>query len=267
MSSSSHEPSPSTSAILFLWLTRLAGPLAALLVYALLSRFATDLSHEAKATAAIGTLMALWWMTEALPLPVTSLLPLVLFPLTGALALDKAAVPYANKYIFLYMGGFMLALAVEKCNLHRRIALLTVLAVGTSPARLVGGFMLATGFISMWMSNTATAVLMLPIGLSLVHLLGEQLKALPTGPVSGPAPVPALPASGTRARSGNPAQAFAVCMMLGIAYASSIGGVATLVNSSVINWDATVPASARETYGLPFRGEYSIATRFMPPSN
>src|SRR4029077_14103883 len=103
-------------------------------------------------------------------------LPLVLFPLAGVLKLDKAAEPYANKFIFLYMGGVMLALAVERWGLHRPIALVTVLAVGTSPTRLIGGFMLATAFISMWMSNTATAVLMLPIGLSLVHLLAEQLR-------------------------------------------------------------------------------------------
>jgi sodium-dependent dicarboxylate transporter 2/3/5 len=234
MTSTDSTTSPTPSTIVLLWLARVAGPLGALAVYALLSSFAPELSHPAKATAAIGTLMAVWWMSEALPLPVTSLLPLVLFPLSGALALEKAAVPYANKYIFLYMGGFMLALAVEKWNLHRRIALLTVLAVGTGPARLVGGFMLATAFLSMWMSNTATAVLMLPIGLSLVHLLTEQLKSLST---SGNTPLPRLPASGNSDAGsvGNEASAasksFAVCMMLGIAYASSIGGMATLVGT------------------------------------
>jgi sodium-dependent dicarboxylate transporter 2/3/5 len=184
-------------------------------VYGLLWQFAGDLSPPARATAAIGTLMAVWWMTEAFPLPITSLLPLVLFPLCGALPLDKAAVPYANKYIFLYMGGFMLALAVERWGLHRRIALLAVLAVGTSPSRLIGGFMLATAFLSMWMSNTATAVLMLPIGLSLVRLLDEQLKSTKPEP----------------AGRQTPAEAFAVCMMLGIAYASSLGGVATLIGT------------------------------------
>ena len=237
MTDSQSAPAPLPRNILFLWLARLAGPLAALAVYALLSYFASELSHPAKATAAIGTLMALWWMTEALPLPVTSLLPLVLFPLSGALSLEKAAVPYANKFVFLFMGGFMLALAVEKWNLHRRIALVTVLAVGTSPTRLVGGFMLATALISMWISNTATTVLMLPIGLSLVHLLTEQVRS----------------AGGDKESAGGkqtPEQAFAVCMMLGIAYASSLGGIATLVGT---------PTNA---FFVGFASEHGIAVGF-----
>lgn len=206
---------PSLSALAFHWGARLAGPILAGLVYVLLARLAPELSQAGRATGAIGTLMAVWWMTEALPLPITSLLPLVLFPLCGALSIDKTAESYANKYTFLYMGGFMVALAVEKWNLHRRIALVTVLAVGTSPPRLIGGFMLATAFLSMWMSNTATAVLMLPIGLSLVRLLAEQLKSSPE----------------ENAGRQPPAEAFAVCMMLGIAYASSLGGVATLIGT------------------------------------
>ncbi len=119
---------------------------------------------------------------------------------------------YANKYVFLFMGGFMIARAVEKWNLHRRIALLTVFVVGTQPNRLVAGFMLATAGLSMWISNTAATVMMLPIGLSLVTLLSEQLQQADH-------------------RSGSAGKNFATCMMLGIAYAASIGGMATLVGT------------------------------------
>src|SRR4051794_9662045 len=124
--------------------------------------------------------MAVWWMTEALPLEATALLPLVLLPLTGVYgdsgAFKRVAAPYADPAIFLFLGGFMIALAIERWGLHRRIALLTLLAVGASPRRLVGGFLLATALISMWISNTATTVMMLPIGLAVVQLLGERLR-------------------------------------------------------------------------------------------
>ena len=154
----------------------IAGPLIALAVYWSMSSIDTDLGQNVSKTAAIGILMAVWWMTEALPLPATSLLPLVLFPLSGVLDFPQAAQPYANRFIFLFMGGFMIALAIEKCNLHRRIALLTVLAVGTQPRRLIAGFMIATAFLSMWISNTATTALMLPIGLSLVRAAISAIK-------------------------------------------------------------------------------------------
>ncbi|MEO8495447.1 MAG: DASS family sodium-coupled anion symporter [Planctomycetota bacterium] len=183
----------------------------ALLVYLYLGSL-DSLSPEAAKTAAIATLMAVWWMTEAIPLPVTSLLPLVLFPLCGVLELKDAAPPYANKFVFLFMGGFMIARAVEKWNLHRRIALLTVFGVGTQPARLIAGSMLATAGLSMWISNTAATVMMLPIGLSLVTLLSEQLQEADQ-------------------QNGQAGKNFATCMMLGIAYAASIGGLATLVGT------------------------------------
>lgn len=194
------------------WGGRLGGPLLALLVYAALRFGGADLEPAALATAGVATLMAVWWMTEALPLPATALVPLVLFPLTGVMKLDAAAAPYANKFIFLFMGGFMLALSLERWQLHRRIALLTVLAVGTRPSLLVAGFMIATAGLSMWISNTATTVMMLPIGMSLVRLLDERDTCNTTGP--------------STAQSS-----FAVCMMLGIAYAASIGGIGTLIGT------------------------------------
>ncbi|MBC8352139.1 MAG: DASS family sodium-coupled anion symporter [Planctomycetes bacterium] len=193
------------------WYARLIGPLIAIHCYLHLITLEPS-TPEPWVVAAIAVLMAIWWMTEAVPLPVTSMLPLVLFPLGGILELRDAAPSYANKFIFLFMGGFMIARAVEKWNLHRRIALLTVFVVGTQPTRLIAGFMLATAGLSMWISNTASTVMMLPIGMSLVTLLSDQLQRADD-------------------RGGKTGKNFATCMMLGIAYSASIGGLATLVGT------------------------------------
>src|SRR5690606_17406031 len=150
------------------WIGLVGGPLLALAIWWVLpaespAAGATPgevLTPEGRATAAIGLWMAVWWMTEALPLAVTALLPIVAFPWAGVFASDpelgssihRAAAPYASEYIFLFLGGFLIALAVEKWNLHRRIALLTVLLVGTRPSRLIAGFMIATAFLSLWIS-------------------------------------------------------------------------------------------------------------------
>ena len=209
---------------------RYGGILLAMLVFASLRFGGSGLSQQQAAAAGITTLMALWWMTEALPLAVTSLMPLVLFPITGVLTIEETARPYADKNIFLFMGGFLLALAIEKSNLHRRIALLTVSAAGTNPMRLIGGVMLATGAISMWISNTATAAMMLPIGLSLIALLSDQVAVASRDADAA--------SSGRNARDdfgasheNSSAGRFATCMMLGIAYAASIGGMGTLVGT------------------------------------
>jgi len=156
-------------------------------------------------TAAVAVLMASWWMTEALPIPVTALLPLVLFPALGVLSAQQAAAPFANELIFLFMGGFFLAAALEKWNLHKRIALRIMAFVGTSPNRLVLGFMIATGFISMWISNTATAAMMLPTAVA----VGEML----------------------RPKGQKGVYHFGVALMLAVAYASSLGGIATLIGT------------------------------------
>src|SRR4051812_13625237 len=204
----------------FLSITGLfAGPLLAMGVYCLLLWQAPDLAHAPRATAAIAVLMALWWMTEAIPLEATSLLPLVLLPLCGAVkSFQAAATPYAERSIFLYLGGFMLALAVEKWGLHRRLALLTVLAAGTRPARLVGGVMLATPAISLWVSNTATAVMMLPIGMSVVQLVERRLAR-------------GQGADSKDAGSNQDSACFATSLLLGIAYSASIGGMGTLIGT------------------------------------
>lgn len=190
-----------------------AVPLA-LLAYAALHYTGAGLAHPAKATAAIAVLLGTLWLTEAIPLAATSMLPLVLFPLSGVLTFKQAATPYADSNIYIYLGGFIIALAIERWGLHRRIALHTLLVVGTSPGKLVGGIMLATAVLSMWISNTATTAMMLPLGLSLVALLRDHAAA--------------HDAEGLDERS---AADFATCLMLGIAYAATIGGLGTLIGT------------------------------------
>ena len=150
--------------------------------------------------------MATWWLSDAIPLFATALLPMILFPFLGIMAGREAAPIYFNSTIVLFIGGFMIALTMEKWNLHRRIALAIIHAVGGGPARIVLGFMLAAAFLSMWISNTATAVMMVPIGLAIVHQVEERF--------------------GTKE-----SHAFTLSLMLGIAYACSIGGLATLVGT------------------------------------
>jgi sodium-dependent dicarboxylate transporter 2/3/5 len=162
-----------------------------------------NLSAEAQRVGAVAALMGIWWMTEALPLAATALVPLCLFPLLGVMTPAAASAPYANQLIFLFMGGFFIAAAMERWGLHRRIALGVVARVGTQPRRLVLGFMLATAFVSMWISNTATAVMMVPIGTSILVLFDDEPHAKPLG----------------------------TALLLGIAYAATIGGMATLIGS------------------------------------
>lgn len=133
-----------------------------------------DLSPEAWRVAALTLLMATWWVSEALPLPVTALLPVVVLPLMGVSSVESAAAPYANPLIFLFLGGFLLAMAIQRWNLHRRIAITILSLAGRRPDLLIGGFMVATAGLSMWVSNTATAAMMLPIGLSVIALLEDR---------------------------------------------------------------------------------------------
>ena len=207
------------------------GPLLALAVYLICRMDSVGLAQAPAATAAIMVWMAVWWMTEALPLPATSLLPLVLFPLLGVYgdsgkeAFQQAAVPYANRFVFLLMGGFMIALAIERWGLHRRIALLTVWYVGIRPRRLVAGFMIATAGLSMWISNTATTAMMLPIAISLISLLYHRFEL---GELSD-TDTSELPVE--KAALRDDVNRFATCLMLCVAYAASIGGMATFVGT------------------------------------
>ncbi|OFV94898.1 MAG: hypothetical protein A3F68_01720 [Acidobacteria bacterium RIFCSPLOWO2_12_FULL_54_10] len=170
----------------------------------------------AQRMAAVAALMASWWITEAVPIAVTSLLPLVLFPVLGISPSDKVAPYYADHTIYLFLGGFIVALAIQKWNLHRRIALHIICRLGLRPSRLVLGFMVSTAFLSMWMSNTACAMMMYPIGMSLVTQLATA------------------PGEGTTTDSAPDAtvmQNFGVVLMLAIAYAASIGGMGTLIGT------------------------------------
>jgi sodium-dependent dicarboxylate transporter 2/3/5 len=167
------------------------------------------IDRPAQMVAAVGVLMALWWATEAIPLSVTALLPIVVFPLAGAATIEDSAAPYADPIIFLFLGGFLVALAVERSKLHRRIALLIFRALGKSGGGLVAGFMLASALISMWISNTSTTLMLFPIAMSLALVVAETSPQL-----------------GEKERHD-----FKVALLLGLAYGASIGGVATLVGS------------------------------------
>lgn len=200
------------------WIGRFLGPVLAVIAFVLLPTGDGGLSLGGRATVAIGLLMAVWWVTEALPLAATALLPLMLFPVTGVLDVTDAAAPYANDLIFLFMGGFMLALSMQRWGLHRRIALQTIRAVGTKPKAMIGGFMIATGFLSMWVSNTATTVMMLPIGLAVLKLVFDRVEHVDTS--DGGANV-----------TGRGAPNFATALMLGIAFAASIGSLGTIIGT------------------------------------
>jgi sodium-dependent dicarboxylate transporter 2/3/5 len=161
--------------------------------------------------------MAAWWFTEAIPVYATALLPLVLLPLLRATTMKAAAAPYAHELIFLFMGGFLLALAMERWGLHRRVALAALRVAGDRPINVVGAFMAVSAGLSMWVSNTATAIMMLPVALSVIGLVSQSSAPLETGEDAGP----------PDAAVGS----FGVALLLGIAYAASIGGVATPIGT------------------------------------
>ncbi len=190
----------------------LAGPalFLGLLMVPITETFTADMRTAAACTAWV----AVWWVTEAIPIPATSLLPLVLFPLMGVLPFEETAVGYADPNVFLFMGGFMLAVAMQKWNLHRRIALNIINRMGTDPAKLILGFMVATAFLSMWISNTATAMMMLPIGVAVIMQIARLAREQNLN-------------IDTRARKFP----FGTALMLGIAYSATVGGVGTLIGT------------------------------------
>ncbi|MEH0758285.1 DASS family sodium-coupled anion symporter [Vibrio sp. 16] len=185
------------------WFMLCLGPLV-MLATLVMEPPVAGLSVDAWRTAGLAFWMASWWISEAVPIPAASLLPLVVVPVAGIASIKQVAAPYAHPLIFLFLGGFLISIAMERWNLHRRIALKTMLYAGSKPSIQVLGIMLVTAFLSMWMSNTATAVMMLPIALSVIKIVTD--------------------------RDPNNNQ-FGKAMLLAIAYGASIGGIATLIGT------------------------------------
>ncbi len=183
----------------------------------------SGLSESAWRVAALGVLMSIFWLSEALPITITAFLPIIFLPTLGVCDVKDATAPFANSVIFLFLGGFMIALAVERHGLHRRIALWILSKVTPEPRSIVLGFMATTAFISMWVSNAATAMMMFPIGASVVELVNEHES------------------------DAIVKKHFSINMMLGIAYASSIGGLGTLVGTPP---NALFAAFVSETYSV-----------------
>lgn len=207
------------------WIGLILGPLLYGLIYTL-GDF-EGLSLEGQAVLAATCWMAVWWVTEAVPIAVTALLPLVLFPLSGAMSIKATGATYGHPIIFLFVGGFMIATAIERWNLHRRVALGIIAKIGSEPKSIILGFMVATGFLSMWISNTATTIMMVPIGIAIVTQLGSKEE--------------------------EDNQSFAKALLLGIAYSASIGGIATLIGTPT---NVIFTGVVLERYGV----EISFAT-------
>lgn len=197
-----------------------------------------ELSNSAWATACIGVLMAIWWATEAVPIAVTALLPVVLFPMFGVTTIDVATAPYANKVIFLFLGGFVVAFAMQRWNLHRRIALTVLQYAGGNGRSLVGGFMVASALISMWVMNTSTTMMLLPIAVSIIMVIHNTVTGL----------------------DDKAKEDFQFSLLLGVAYGSTIGGIATLVGTApnamfaafmLENYDTRINFSNWMLVGLP----------------
>ncbi|MDN6838189.1 MAG: anion permease, partial [Staphylococcus equorum] len=168
----------------------------------------TGLADEPRAVLAVTLFVATWWITEAIPIPATSLIPLILLPLSGGTNEQVAASAYADPIVFMYMGGFIIALAIEKWNLHKRIAMTIISLMGSNSNRIILGTMIATAFISMWISNAATALMMLPIALALIKEIKDAQFLKPES-----------------------AHKFGKALLLTVAYSASIGGLATLIGS------------------------------------
>ncbi len=184
------------------------------------------LAREGWLVAGIAALMAIWWVAEVVPIAVTALIPLIAFPLLSVRPLAEAAAPYAHPLVYLFLGGFLIAQAVRRWDLHRRLALVALGRFGTRPTTLIAGFMVISAGLSMWVSNTATAVMLLPIGLSVIGLLHDDgIASLP-------------PEEDLN---------FAIALLLAIAYGASIGGLGTLIGTPP---NALLAAYLSEVHGI-----------------
>ncbi len=200
----------------------ITGPIAFILI--LIFFHPAGLSQEANAILASSAWVAIWWITEAIPIAATALLPIILFPLSGGLELPATTSSYGHKYVFLYIGGFILAIAIEKWNLHKRIALNIINAIGTNVSSIILGFMVATAFLSMWISNTATSIMMLPIGMAIINQLKDNPDTIEDENLI-----------------------FGKALMLSIAYSASIGGIATLIGTPP---NLVLAGVVQEIYGI-----------------
>ncbi len=220
------------------WSGMVCGPVLALLVYSLLPRAydgpggtVVAFSAAGRQTLAVMVWMAIWWVTEAVDISVTALLPLVVFPVLGIRSMNDTAFPYADPMIFLFMGGFLIALAMQQWRLDRRVALLTLRIAGTRPSQMVAGFMVTTAALSAFVSNTATAAMMVPIALSVIQVVRHEL-------------------TGARGSVCAGSKHLATCLLLGIAYASSLGGIATIIGTPP---NSLLVAFVRSTIAEPYR--------------
>ena len=200
------------------WVSLFAGPIILLLT--IITSPPEGMSQEAWYMVGVASLMAVWWVSEVVPIPVTALTPIVIVPVLGIASIREVTAPFANPTIYLFFGGFMLGMAMERWDLHKRIALNIMLTTGVKPSRQVAGFMLATAFLSMWVSNTATSAMMLPIGLSVASMMAGNETAR---------------------------DKFAKVLLLAIAYSASIGGLATLIGTPP---NALLAAFLSETYEI-----------------
>jgi sodium-dependent dicarboxylate transporter 2/3/5 len=252
----SAEPSANRKLETYQTVGRILGPV----VFAIMlvtDQYQDAMNPQAWRAAAVGLWMAIWWATEAIPVPVTAFLPIVIFEPLGITSLRDAAAPYANPIIYLFLGGFLMALALERWNLHRRIALAILDRTGTDGRRLIGGFMFVCAMLSMWMTNTSTTMMLLPIVLSVVAVIRDNVTEL-----------------SEKSRSD-----FQIAMLLGLAYSASIGGLATLVgtppNALLIgylaeNYNIEISFARWMTVGIPVTLvmlpiAWFVLTRFLYP--
>jgi solute carrier family 13 (sodium-dependent dicarboxylate transporter), member 2/3/5 len=233
------------------WVGLALGPLLCLLCMVVLPEefqsnalnsdaLSTEFSWAGRATLGVMVWMGVWWLTEAIHISATALLPIVAFPLLGIAKIDQACFPYADPLVYMYFGGFVLALSMERWGLGKRIALITLNLIGTSAPRMIAGFMLVTAVLSAFVSNTATTAMMLPIALSVIALLADQLQSK----------------EGQQTASNGDASSFATCLLLSIAYSASIGGAMTVIGTPT---NTFLVGFIKKDIALEFRQDISFA--------
>lgn len=237
MSDLSTEFEPSTDRPTYANIGLVLGP-AVFTLMVITGLWQTTMPPQAWSTAAVGLWMAIWWATEAVPVPVTAFLPIVTFNVLGIASLRESTVSYAHPIIYLFLGAFILALAVERWNLHKRVALTILSHTGTEGKRLIGGFMVVSALLSMWMTNTTTTMMLMPIAISVVKVISDNNENL----------------------AAHKLKDFRIAMLLGLAYAATIGGLSTLIGTPPNallaafvsdNYDITISFASWMLVGVP----------------